>query len=271
MSDRDLSQRLEVACRVARQAGQLVMQYYSASIPVERKADDSPVTLADRQAELLLRREIEAAFPDDAIVGEEHAPKEGSSSYRWIVDPIDGTKSFIAGVPLFGTLVGVQREGDSVIGAIELPALELRAYAAIGQGAWWQSRGGAIQRARVSELGDLKQSLYVTSDVRSFDERGALAVHEQLQQAAWYARTWGDCYGYFLVATGRAAVMVDPIMNEWDAAALLPLLVEAGGSFTDWSGRSRIDGGEGIGTNGEVLEQVLAITRPFSLKPANSG
>jgi histidinol phosphatase-like enzyme (inositol monophosphatase family) len=240
------------------------MQFCAGAISVQRKGDDSPVTQADREAELLLRRDIEAAFPQDAIVGEEHETKEGTSAYRWIVDPIDGTKSFIAGVPLFGTLVGVQREGEPVIGVIELPALALRVHAAKGQGAWWQSADGPLQAARVSPESDLKQSLYVTSDVRSFADRGASEVHEQLERAAWYARTWGDCYGYFLVATGRAAVMVDPVMNLWDAAAIYPILVEAGGSFTDWRGQPRVDGGEGIGSNGAVLAQVLQITRPFT-------
>ena len=106
--------------------------------------------------------------------------------------------------------------------------------------------------------------LYLTSEVRSFADRGAEEVHRQLEQAAWYARTWGDCYGYFLVATGRAAAMVDPVMNLWDAAALLPILTESGGTFTDWAGRTTVEAGEGIATNGHVLEEVLSITRPFA-------
>ncbi len=264
MNDVDLSPRLELARRIARQAGQLVMQYYSTTLPVQRKSDNSPVTVADREAEQLLRREIEAEFPDDAIVGEEHGPKNGSSPYRWIVDPIDGTKSFIAGVPLFGTLIGVQHEQQSVIGVIELPALDLRIHAAVGRQAWCQAGEGAPQLARVSQTPKLKEGLYLTSEVGSFAERGAKEVHERLEQASWYARTWGDCYGYFLVATGRAAAMVDPVMNLWDAAALLPILIEAGGTFTDWQGRSTVDAGEGIATNGRVLDEVLAITRPFA-------
>ena len=106
--------------------------------------------------------------------------------------------------------------------------------------------------------------MYLTSEVGSFADRGAASVHAQLEEKAWYARTWGDCYGYFLVATGRAEVMVDPIMNLWDAAALLPIMVESGGQYTDWKGRSTVDAAEGIGSNGLVLEQVLAITRPFA-------
>ena len=116
--------RLDLAVRIARSAGQLVMQYASQSVAVERKSDDSPVTIADREAELLLRREIERAFPEDSIVGEEHPPKEGTSDFRWILDPIDGTKTFIAGVPLFGTLIAVQRNEVSIIGVIKIDEIE---------------------------------------------------------------------------------------------------------------------------------------------------
>ncbi len=244
------------------------MQYFSQEVAVQRKSDDSPVTIADREAELLLRREIESAFPNDSIVGEEHPPKMGSSPYRWILDPIDGTKSFIAGVPLFGTLIGIQRDEESVAGVIELPALDCRIAAAQGQGAWWQRGQDEFRPARVSNVEQLRDAVYLTSEVGSFGDRGAIDVHHQLESAAWYARTWGDCYGYFLVATGRAAVMVDPVMNLWDAAALLPILTEAGGTYTDWSGVPSVDSGEGLGTNSRVLDQVLQITRPFARKPS---
>jgi histidinol phosphatase-like enzyme (inositol monophosphatase family) len=269
MSDRDLTHRLEIAQRIAKQAGEFVMGYFAQNVAVQRKSDDSPVTIADREAELLLRREIEAVFPDDTILGEEHPTREGTSAYRWILDPIDGTKSFIAGVPLFGTLIGIQRESESMIGVIELPGLRQRISACVGQGAWWQCGEAPPQAAIVSACSDLAEGLYLTSEVKSFADRGAAEVHSQLEQAAWYARTWGDCYGYFLVATGRAIAMVDPIMNVWDAAALLPILTEAGGGYTDWAGTPSIDHGEGIGCNGRVLEQILQITRPFAKHPRN--
>jgi histidinol phosphatase-like enzyme (inositol monophosphatase family) len=264
MIGRDLLERLAVARRIARQAGQLAMQYFATPIPIDRKSDNSPVTVADREVEAYLRQQIEAQFPTDAIVGEEDATKPGSSAYRWIVDPIDGTKSFIAGVPLFGTLIGVQRDAQCVLGVIELAALNCRIHAALGQGAWWQVGDASLQRAQVSNCAQLKDALYVTSDVGSFADRGAMAVHQQLEQACWYARTWGDCYGYFLVATGRAAVAVDPAMNLWDAAALLPILTEAGGTYTDWAGRTTVDAPEGLATNGHVLDQVLSVTRPYA-------
>lgn len=264
MSDRDLESRLELARRIGREAGQFVMSYLTQQVSVQRKSDDSPVTIADREAELLLRREIEAAFPDDSIVGEEHPPREGTSAYRWILDPIDGTKSFIAGVPLFGTLIGVQRDGQSVIGVIELPGLSCRISACEHKGAWSQHGDAALQPARVSDASALQEGIYLTSDVGNFADRGAAEVHRRLEETAWYSRTWGDCYGYFLVATGRAVAMVDPIMNVWDAAALLPILTEAGGCYTDWAGRASVDNGEGIGCNGRVLEEILAITRPYA-------
>jgi histidinol phosphatase-like enzyme (inositol monophosphatase family) len=259
--DTELEARLELARQAAQQAGRLVMEYYPAQVAVERKADNSPVTVADREAERLLRDLIQQRFPDDAILGEEYGTRDGPSGYRWILDPIDGTKSFIAGVPLFGTLVAVESGGRAALGVIELPALDERIFAARDRGAWCQVREGAVRRAQVSDCEALADGLYLTSEEATFVERGTLEVHRQLEAAAWYARTWGDCYGYYLVATGRAVTMVDAALSIWDAAALEPILAEAGGTFTDWLGRESIDPGQGVATNGKVFDEVLAITR----------
>jgi histidinol phosphatase-like enzyme (inositol monophosphatase family) len=267
MSQREIDDRLQAARRFARDAGNLVMRYFAEGVPADRKADDSPVTRADREAEWLLREAIQKAFPGDGVLGEEHGEIEGTSPYRWILDPIDGTKSFISGVPLFGTLIGVQRDGESVLGVIELPALDKRIHAATGQGAWWQEGMGELRRAHVSTTPTLADGFYVTSEVRSFQKRSASIVHQQLEEASWYARTWGDCYGYFLVATGRATVMVDPALHVWDAAALLPVITEAGGAYTDWAGEPSTTSGDGVGSNGLVHAEVLAITRPFARRP----
>lgn len=258
-NDSDVESRLELARRAARQAGALAMSYFGRQIAVQRKADNSPVTVADREAEQLMRDLIRQEFPDDGILGEEHGVSEGRSGYRWILDPIDGTKSFIAGVPLFGTMVAVETAGRAVLGVVELPALQQRIFAARERGAWFQVGDQPVQQARVSDCGSLAEGLYVTSEWSTFRERGALAVHQQLESAAWYARTWGDCFGYYLVATGRAVAMVDAALTIWDAAALLPILVEAGGTFTDWSGRESLDPGQAVATNGKVLSEVLAI------------
>ncbi|MEO8494608.1 MAG: histidinol-phosphatase [Planctomycetota bacterium] len=268
MSD-DLSARLMFAVEIARAAGALTLKFFQQdSVQVERKGDDSPVTQADRQAESLMRERIAAAFPSDGIIGEEHGEVAGTSGYQWILDPIDGTKSFIAGMPLYSVLVGVVRNGASLIGVILVPALDECVYAAKGEGAWY-SRGGATPLpTKVSNRKSLADGVFVTSQVDSFGKRLAAEAYERLERAAYITRTWGDGYGYLLVATGRAEAMVDPIMNIWDAAAIQPVIEEAGGTFTDWQGKPCIDGGEGIGTNGLVLDEVLQITRDY---PATSS
>lgn len=263
----DWSARLDLARRAGREAGQATLRYFQRpEIGFERKGDSSPVTVADREAEQLLRRAIAAAFPQDGILGEEFGSTDGTSGVRWILDPIDGTKAFISGVPLYGTMIGIEHEGRSVVGLIYVPALDEGVYAAAGQGAWYVRGTAAPVPARVSARKRLADGIFLTSQVDSFEQRGADEAFRGLQRAAYVTRTWGDCYGYLLVATGRCDVMVDPVMNVWDAAAIQPILEEAGGTFTDWSGAATIHGGEGIGTNGHLLDEVLAFTRPFARK-----
>jgi histidinol phosphatase-like enzyme (inositol monophosphatase family) len=256
-----LDDRLQYARAIAREAGRLTLEFFQTDdLAVEQKHDDSPVTLADRQAEQLLRARIAEKFAADGILGEEFGEQPGTSGYRWILDPIDGTRSFVRGVPLYGTLVAVEHQGDAVIGVVYLPALDEWAYAAKGQGAWHQCGAAPPRRARVSTRAPLSAGLLSASDTR-FPTPARQQAYLRLQQSVGTSRTWGDCYGYVLVATGRAEVMVDPVMNVWDTAAVAPIVVEAGGTFTDWQGRATIHGGEAIATNGLVLDEVLAITR----------
>jgi histidinol-phosphatase len=255
-----VTQRLELAIELAREAGRIAMQYFRrGDLEVQRKEDDSPVTVADRRAEEHLRRRIAEALPEDGILGEEFPERPGSSGYRWILDPIDGTKSFIHGVPLFGTLVAVEHDGRSVVGVIAIPALDECAYAALGQGAWYTVRGSAPQPARVSSRRRLSEGLFLTSEVANFSAARRRDAYDRLESVARLSRTWGDCYGYLMVATGRAELMVDPVMNVWDAAAVQPIVEEAGGTFTDWQGRRTIYSGQGVATNGLILDEVLAI------------
>jgi histidinol phosphatase-like enzyme (inositol monophosphatase family) len=260
MSSGALADRLEAALASARRAGALTLEYFNkGNYTVEQKRDATPVTVADRQAEQLLRADFAALFPDDAVLGEEFPERAGSSGFRWIVDPIDGTKSFICGVPLYGTLIGLEREGRSLLGVIHLPALGETVWGLAGQGAWFQRGGDSPQPARVSSRRTLSESVLCTSEVATFAKRGSAAVYTALEAATRVARTWGDCYGYALVATGRAEVMIDPIMSVWDAAALQPILEAAGGSFTDWQGVATIHSGEGVATNGLVYAEALAL------------
>ena len=268
VSAADLTSRLELAITAGRAAGVLTLNWFQTEIDIERKADQSPVTIADKSAEQLLRQRIADAFPFDAILGEEFGEAAGTSGFRWILDPIDGTKSFISGVPLYGTMVGVEHSGESLVGLVYLPGLDEGIYAERGGGAWHFRGNETPRRVHVSRKSSLSSGLFVTSQIDNFADRGAQGVYEQLQKAASITRTWGDCYGYLLVATGRAEVMVDPIMNLWDGAAVQPIVEEAGGTFTDWQGNRTFHAGEGIATNGAVLEEVLAITRPVASRRA---
>jgi histidinol-phosphatase len=259
-SPADLQPRLALAVEAAREAGRITLEYFRRDdLEVELKCDDTPVTAADRRAEEHLRQRIAATFPADGIFGEELSERPGTSGFRWILDPIDGTKSFIHGVPLYSTLVGMECEGQSVLGVIRIPALDECVYAARGLGAWYLHAEQPPRRAHVSTRPKLSKALFVTSEVINFDKTGRRGAYDRLQAAARLTRTWGDGYGYLMVATGRAEVMVDPIMALWDAAALPPVLEEAGGTFTDWRGNRTMHAGDGIATNGLLLEEVLEL------------
>lgn len=259
---RPLASRLETALAAARRAGDLILEHYqSASLTVDRKRDSSPVTIADRKAEEFIRGEIARSFPDDAILGEEFGEQPGSSGFRWILDPLDGTKSFIHGTPLFGTLIGIELEGRCVVGVCHLPVLRETVWGATGLGAWWQPAGEEPRPARVSQISDLSNALFCFTTVQGFARIGRMDAFESLIGSASIARGWGDCYGHILVATGRAEVMVDPMMNPWDAAALVPIIEEAGGVFMDWNGVSSINSGNGISVNGALRATVLAVTK----------
>ena len=264
--DKNTIERLEFAVDIAREAGEVTRRYFRGpGVQVEHKADKSPVTVADREAEELLRRRISQRFSGDGIVGEEFGITEGANEYQWVLDPIDGTKSFIYGVPLYTTLVAVLKNEEPLIGVIHAGALAETVYAAKGDGCWHIRDGEPTpQRARVSTVQQLRDGLLLTSELEGFREHSrphALENFLRLQQAARVARTWGDGFGYLLVATGRAEVMVDPVMNLWDAAPLQTIIQEAGGHFSDWNGTPTIRAGEGLATNGLVTNDVLAVLR----------
>jgi len=258
-------QRLTTALAAVREAAPATLRWFNASdLAVIEKDDRSPVTEADRTAEAMLRTQLLATFPQDAFLGEETGVATGTSGFEWVVDPIDGTKSFIRGVPLYATLVGCRHEGRGVLGVIAIPALDELVYASLGAGAWHVAGGADPVPARVSTRSRLAEALLCTSDFTSFHRRTdgltrGREARRQLEEACLLTRTWGDGYGYLLVATGRAEVMIDPIMNPWDAAAVETVVNEAGGRFTDWEGRARIDSGDGVATNGLVHEELLRL------------
>jgi histidinol phosphatase-like enzyme (inositol monophosphatase family) len=261
-----ISERMEFAVAIAREAGDGTLRHFRRrDLDIERKADQSPVTVADREGEQLLRERIGGRFGGDGIIGEEFGTHGGTSEYRWVLDPIDGTKSFIHGVPLYTTLVAVLQGEEPVIGVIHAPAVGETVYAAKGSGCWQFSGGERDpQPARVSQVNRLSEGLLLTTEIEAFKQNQrphAMNVFLRLQQAARVARTWGDGYGYLMVATGRAEVMIDPIVNLWDAAPLLTIIEEAGGKFSDWQGTATIHAGEAVATNARVAEEVLAMLK----------
>ena len=254
MSERELKELLDFGVSAAREAGEVTLRYFKRKFETRLKGKDNFVTQADIEAEELLRRRIAERYPGDAIVGEEGGESAGSTGRRWILDPIDGTYSFVHGVPFYGVLLGVEVEGEPAVGVINLPALGEMVYAARGLGCFWNG-----EPARVSGTEKLEDALLLSTDFGSCARHGFGAAADELQRRAAQRRTWGDCYGYALVATGRADVMLDPALNIWDCAALLPVLEEAGGTFTDWQGRRSINSGNGVATNGALFSEVMQI------------
>jgi histidinol phosphatase-like enzyme (inositol monophosphatase family) len=257
--------RLTVAVAAARAAGNETLRWFrTAALTVERKGDGSPVTVADRAAETLLREQIAAAFPEDGILGEEFGEKPGESPYRWVLDPIDGTKSFIAGVPLYTTLVAVMEGDRPLLGVIYAPATGEIVYAAAGEPSYYTTGADVPTPARVSQVERLAEATCLTTEANSFGRPQSSrrrTAYEQLEAACRVTRTWGDAFGYMLVATGRADVMIDPIVNLWDAAALQPIIEGAGGHFSDWQGRPTVHSGNAVATNRKLAGLVLSITR----------
>lgn len=249
-----LSLLLEAVQDAARVAGGVAMRHYRSNLAVESKADGSPVTIADREAEAEVRAWIGHRFPDDGIEGEELGVLRAGARRRWIVDPIDGTKSFVRGVPLWGVLVAVVEGTDVLAGAIFCPAADEMAAAARGEGAWWN---GA--RCSVSAVDRVDRATILTTSEQFRGDEERRDAWRRLSNRAMLSRSWGDCYGYLLVATGRAEVMVDPTMSAWDAAAVQPVIEEAGGVFTDWSGARTAFGGSAIATNGALADEVRAL------------
>ena len=267
---------LPAVAELARIAGDIALGHFDharrSRLPVEYKADGSPVTIADRTAEASARDWVDRHFPKDGFLGEESGAVRSDARRRWIVDPIDGTKSFVRGVPLWGTLVAVA-EGEMVLaGAINCAAAGEMVVAALGQGCWWN---GA--RCSVSTEHQLARAAVLATDERfpqvSIEAGASEVARRQEQDHRWngwrrvaeraaIARSWGDCFGYLLVATGRAEVMVDAIMATWDTAALWPVVTEAGGVFTDWAGAATAFGGSSVATNAVLATEVRALLNP---------
>jgi histidinol phosphatase-like enzyme (inositol monophosphatase family) len=248
----ELEELLDFAVELARGAGDITLQYFRKQPETSTKTDGSYVTIADREAEEYLRKQIAERFPDDGVLGEEGGESAGRSGRRWILDPIDGTFAFVHGVPFYGVLIALEIDEELVAGVVNIPALDEIVSAAKGVGCFLNG-----EPARVSNTRELKDALLLSTDFSACAQYGFGPAAELMQARAKTSRTWGDCYGYVLVATGRADVMLDPVMNLWDCAPLLPIMEEAGGTFTDWRGVRTAAGGNAIATNGLLFDEVM--------------
>jgi histidinol-phosphatase len=252
-----LRDHLDFAVRTAHEAGRLTLGYFqTGEARPELKPDDTPVTVADREAERLIRARISSRYPAHSVVGEEYGVGKGSlgSSHCWIVDPIDGTRAFVRGVPLYGVLIGLEIDGRCEVGAVYFPALDEMVCAATGEGCYWNGR-----RSRVSGARTLRDGILSFTDAASFAEHGREEAFRRLSAAAGGCRGWSDAYGHALVATGRTELMLDPVVNPWDCAPFPPILREAGGCFGDWSGNETIRAGEALSTTRTLLPEVLRL------------
>ena len=250
----ELNELLQFAVELGRGAGDITLEYFRKKPETSKKSDGSYVTIADRQAESYLREQIARRFPKDGVLGEEEGESAGTSGRRWIVDPIDGTFAFVHGVPFYGVLIALEIEEEMSVGVINIPALGELVSAAKGVGCFLNG-----EPARVSNTSELKDALLLATDFTSCAKYGFGPAAESLQARAKASRTWGDCYGYVLVATGRSDIMLDPVMNLWDCAPLLPIMEEAGGTFTDWRGVRTVAGGNSIATNGILFDEVMRL------------
>ena len=244
---------LDDAVAMVREAGDLTLRWFrSASLTVDAKGDGTPVTEADRAAERLLRERIAERWPDDAITGEEEDDRPGTSGRTWIIDPIDGTKTFTCGVPLYTNLLALHDDDGAVIGVINVPALGITVWAGRGLGCFENG-----EAARVSDRADLSGAYLSSSGFDHWDDDALVAV----KGSGVHLRTWGDGYGFVLVATGRIEAMVDPAAALWDVAPLPVILAEAGGRFTDIGGTPGVGSGGAVATNGLLHDAVLDLVR----------
>lgn len=244
---------LQFAIYLARTAGKKTLTHFRTDIDIDRKGDDSPVTVADREAEKWMRARIQETYPDHGIVGEEYGTEGERKSIKWILDPVDGTLSFIHGIPLYTTLIGITIDDEPEIGVIYAPATDELCEAGIGLGA--RHNG---QDCRVSNTSLIRKATLLSTDMTTIISEGLETPFRTLLDECRLHRTWGDAYGHMMVATGRADIMFDPLLNIWDAAPLLPIMQEAGGVFLDFSGNAVIDSGHGFSSNEKLAGIVLS-------------
>jgi myo-inositol-1(or 4)-monophosphatase len=244
-------------CReLAEASGAIIRRYYRTQYTIDTKSDESPVTVADREAELAMRALIGARFPEHGVLGEEFGLHNPNASWRWVLDPIDGTKNFISHSFLFGTLIALLYEERPVLGAIHHP---VTGDYLVGDGATTWLNGAPV---RVRPCARVEDALLLTSSPSGVDGHQDATAYDALTRRVLRYRTWGDCHGYYLVATGGADIMLDPVMAPWDLMALIPIVEGAGGRITDWQGKDASASTSAVATAGMIHDEVICALNP---------
>lgn len=233
----------------------IIRQYFRTGYTVESKSDDSPVTIADRKAEEVMRTMIAQRFPDHGILGEEHGHHQPDADYQWVLDPIDGTKAFVSHSYLFGTLIALLKDGRPLLGVINQPLLNDFLIGFNGQ-TWLNGK-----RVHVRPCTRIEDAILLSTYLTVFDYQNGPAF-EALAKRVQRHNNWGDCHGYYVVANGGADIMADPIMNPWDLLALIPIIEGAGGVITDWQGNDAVKGESIIATGGSIHDEVIRLLNP---------
>jgi histidinol-phosphatase len=246
--------RYEQGIEFARRAGKVALGYFDKGVAVETKGDESPVTIADREAEKCLRQAISAAFPGDGFLGEEFGDTPGTTGFRWIMDPIDGTRSFVRGIPLWGTMVGLEHNGELVAGMIDCACQGATWHALRGHGAYRNET-----RIRVSSVKEMPKANLFYSGLNWFVKAGREKQFLELVRRTERQRGYGDWYGFMLAAQGAGEAMIEYGVHAWDVAAVVPIVEEAGGKFSNWDGGLDIFKPDVIASNGVLHAELLAV------------
>ena len=257
-----LQERLAFAVQAAREAGDITLKYFGKLDREHRrdKADGTPVTIADRESETRLRELIGEKYPNDAILGEEFPYKAGTSGYEWVIDPIDGTISFVQGVPLYGTMLACLNDGHPELGVIHMPVLDEVVYACDGLGCWHRKGQAAPTRARMTAINEPSDSIINSTSLSYFETPELRGLYEHLDSLCRHSRGWSDCYAWVLLATGRVDAVIEPELKLWDFAAALPIVRESGGIWSDLEGNSTLEATQILAANPELHKQLLKVS-----------
>ena len=239
--------------RLAEESGKIIRNYWRTGITVDTKSDSSPVTIADKKSEEVMRELIMKEFPDHGILGEEFGEYKPDAGYQWVLDPIDGTKSFICGTVTFGTLIALMKDKEPILGVINQPILN---DFLLGDNYSTILNGKPVHVRNCEKVSD---AVLLNTDILDIEEYQNKKGFDSLMHQVKLFRMWGDCYGYSLVATGYADIMLDPIMNSWDLLALIPIIKGAGGTITDYHGNDPLKGNSIVATGGSIHQTVIEI------------